>query len=135
LKDERVAFLVEELFELASCLSTDFQLLEKEITADDFISPYGLKEILKQTKSGKAMLIDVREELEVKSSPVEGSLHVLTRQLKGKAGELPKNKTYYVFCRGRVCAAATDAVKILRAAGFTAYRIKESAAAFRKKVK
>jgi rhodanese-related sulfurtransferase len=41
-------------------------------------------------------------------------------------GELPKKKTIYVFCRGRYCAMATDAVRILRKSGFEAYSLRES---------
>ncbi len=92
-----------------------------------------MEEVLRQVRSNKAVLVDVRDELETESSPVEGALMIPVKQLKTQAASLAKGKTYFVFCRGRACALASEGVKVLRALGYAAYRLKESPAAIRKK--
>ena len=133
LRDERVAILVEDLFELAESLSSEFKEAEHGITDVDFILPGRLDEILKQVRGSKAALIDVREKAETEGSPVEGAIEIPAKQLKARAASLPKGKIYFIFCRGRACTLASEGVKILRSMGFTAYRLKESPAALRRK--
>lgn len=40
---------------------------------------------------------------------------------------LPKSKTLFIYCRGRYCSLASQAVRILRREGYKAFRLRESA--------
>lgn len=125
-KTPRVIALWESIQTLAHELAPELNDAEDKITDASLRSPIPLDEVLKQVKTGKAILIDVRDEKESLSTPVRIALSIPLSTIKKGVPELDRNKTIYVFCRGRYCVMATDAVKKLRAEGFEAYRLRES---------
>lgn len=68
--------------------------------------------------AGSAVALDVREPAEWRAGRIAGALHVPTRELARRAGELPRGRTIVAVCRsGSRSAAVTEA---LRRAGFDA---------------
>lgn len=125
-KSPHVIALWESIQNLAHELSPELDEAEDKITDASLRSSSSIDEVLRQVASGKAVLIDVRDEKEALSTPVRGSISIPLSAINGGASELKKSKTIYVFCRGRYCSMATDAVKKLREQGFRAYRLRES---------
>lgn len=125
-KSLHVVALWENIQNLAHELAPELNEAEDKITDASLRSPVPTDEALKRVKAGKALLVDVRDEKEAHSTPVNGALSIPLSTIKKAAPGLDRNKTIYVFCRGRHCVMATDAVKKLREEGFDAYRLRES---------
>lgn len=123
LKNEKVADLIENLFDLHECLS------DNETEIDNVASING---ILEEIKNQKAFLVDVRDVCETKETPVPNALKIPIEELEAKVKELDKNKTYYLFCRGRACSLAKEGLKIFESAGLRAIKIKDSPITLRK---
>jgi len=117
LRDDSIALLIEELCNLAEITSPKFQTIE------DY---FDIQSVAKDIGKKKAILIDIRDKFESESSPVPIAMKIPLDLLKLKSNTLSKKKTYYLFCRGRACEMANQGVKILRAQGFKAFRIKDS---------
>ncbi|MCM2322801.1 MAG: metalloregulator ArsR/SmtB family transcription factor [Oligoflexia bacterium] len=126
IRDERVLVIWESLQELGRELAPELREAEDTLTDPDLRTSLSGEEVLAQVKSRKAILLDVRAEGEAEASSVEGALAIPLSKLKGQLGSLPKSKTIFVFCRGRYCSLASDAVTLLRAAGLSAYRLQDS---------
>lgn len=127
LTDPAIAVLIEGLFDLAEKVSPSLGQLEARLSSGDG-NLVRLSTIRKEIQNNKAILLDVREEMEAHHSPVEGALSVPLQSLKAKAKSLAKGKTYYVICRGRACPLAAEGVRLLRSLGYNAYRLKENPA-------
>ncbi|WP_413943086.1 ArsR/SmtB family transcription factor [Bdellovibrio sp. HCB-162] len=88
------------------------------------------EEVLELVEKGKATLLDVRTSKETAMTKVPGAIAVPMEDLAGfanyKSLGLVKSKTVYVYCRGRYCGKASNAVKHLRKLGYEAYRLRES---------
>ena len=132
LKDECVAEFIENLFDLGERLSVELQAAQAGITDAEMLSPQEPREIFRDIKARKALLIDVRDRLESAHSPVEGAIAIPFEQLEEKLKTLPRGKTYYLFCRGRACSMASDGVRLLRSRGLKAFRLKESPVTLRR---
>lgn len=114
------------LQDLASDLIPQIQSDEEELCPLELCSEQTAPEILKQVKSGKAILIDARMLEEFESTPVFGALHIPNAQLNKHLSTLPKSKTIFIFCRGRYCPMANATVIALRKKGYKAFRMKET---------
>lgn len=127
--DPAVALLLEGLFDLAERISPSFAEMDKRVADED--RPVALRTVVGEIRRKKAALLDIREACEASHSPVEGAIRLPLDDLPRKAGSLAKSRTYYVVCRGRACELAARGVKMLRAMGFKAYRLKDSPASLR----
>lgn len=116
------------LQELAVKISPEIRDDEELLSPSDLCSSRSLKEVLKDVKSNKALIIDVREDLDVLGTPVEGSLKIPAKKVLEASKKFVKNRPIYLFCRGRYCDLATTAVLALRERGYEAYRLKENSA-------
>lgn len=128
LSDERVALMIESLFDLA-------EHLLPELAESARVDAIDFGEALQELDLGKAVMLDLREDYETGHTPVEGAVSIPLATLKDAAQKFRKNKTYYLVCRGRACDLATEGVRILRSKGFKAYRLKESPAAIRQRAR
>jgi 3-mercaptopyruvate sulfurtransferase SseA len=52
---------------------------------------------------------------------IPGAVNVPHDQLAARLAELPENVEIIAYCRGRYCVFAPDAVRLLRARGFSAW--------------
>lgn len=126
ISDPRVLQIWESLQDLAHVLFSDLALAESEISDLDLRSPISANQVLEQVQSRRAVLLDVREERDFQATPVAGATWLAIEDLKTRSDSLPKSRPVFVFCRGRYCSMATEAVKLLRAKGFEAFRLRES---------
>ncbi|OFZ56240.1 MAG: hypothetical protein A2428_03995 [Bdellovibrionales bacterium RIFOXYC1_FULL_54_43] len=126
IKSPNVTALWENLQDLAQELSQDLTAAETEITDATLRSPLGAREVMDNVRKNRAILVDVRESFESAETPVSGARAIPFESLKQELKTFHKDKTVYVFCRGRYCELASQAVRLLRNAGFNAFRLRES---------
>ncbi|NHN33757.1 rhodanese-like domain-containing protein [Paenibacillus agricola] len=62
------------------------------------------------------VLIDVREPGEVKQGYIPGALNIPLSQIKNRVGEIPKDKSVYLYCRSGM--RSKQAARILSKNGF-----------------
>ncbi len=132
LGDESIALILESLFDLAEKISPASRLAQSTLIEGDVGKAVEFSSVIEELRNKKAVMLDVRDIYEVNESPVLGAVSLPMNMLKQQAKLLEKNKTYYIFCRGRSCEMATEGVRILRSLGLSAYRIKESPASIRR---
>lgn len=73
---------------------------------------------IEELKEKNAFFLDVREDFELATGTIEGSVQIPLNQLRDRLGELPKDKTIYVYCQ--VGQRGYNAVRVLEQAGFSA---------------
>lgn len=73
---------------------------------------------IEELKEKNAFFLDVREDFELTTGTIEGSVQIPLNQLRDRLGELPKDKTIYVYCQ--VGQRGYNATCVLEQAGFSA---------------
>lgn len=68
-------------------------------------------------------MLDVRPEEEYRAGHLPGALSVPVERLETVLGRLPKDRPILVYCRGRYCTLADEAVQRLRALGYRVWRL------------
>ncbi len=81
-----------------------------------------LRELRKRVAAGKALVIDVRPELEYRAAHFPGAVSVPVEQLEQRLRELPRDIEIIAYCRGPYCVLSHEAVLRLREKGFRARR-------------
>ncbi len=114
------------LQDLASEVAPQILVDENFLSPEELCSDLELSEILTLVKLGKAVLIDSRSKEEFENSPAKGAINFPASQLNNLTASLSKSKTVFIFCRGRYCVLANQAVISLRKKGFAAFRLKET---------
>jgi len=71
------------------------------------------------------VVLDVRPEEEFRAGHIQGAISAPPESLGKLLPKLPAGPDIVAYCRGRYCAYADQAVRQLRAAGRTAYRLEE----------
>ena len=127
LTSRKVGFIFELLQDLAHEVDPKLDRQEDAIVDLSLYATIGLKDILKKVDAQKAVLIDVREEVDFQFGSVEQAISVPLSQVSQFLSQIKTNKELYFFCRGRYCGMASDAVHLARKKGFVSYRIAQSA--------
>lgn len=70
-----------------------------------------------------AVLLDVRPKREFEAGHLRGAINIPIEDLRGRLGELPKDRQVITYCRGEFCVFADEAAEILRARGFEVARL------------
>lgn len=73
---------------------------------------------IEELKEKNAFFLDVREDFELATGTIEGSVQIPLNQLRDRLGELPKDKTIYVYCQ--VGQRGYNATRVLEQAEFSA---------------
>ncbi|MCK1192446.1 FAD-dependent oxidoreductase [Streptococcus uberis] len=73
---------------------------------------------IEELKEKNSFFLDVREDFELATGTIEGSVQIPLNQLRDRLGELPKDKTIYVYCQ--VGQRGYNATCVLEQAGFSA---------------
>ena len=71
-------------------------------------------------------MIDVRPSNEYDTAHIAGAMSIPLEQLEERLGELPRDKNIVAYCRGPYCVLASEAVELLGARGFHAFRLEDS---------
>ena len=80
-----------------------------------------------QRDSG-AFILDVRDTVEWNDYHIPGAMLIPLSELPNRLGELPRDRTLVVYCRGPLCVIADDALAILSEEGRKVARLEEGIA-------
>ena len=89
----------------------------------DGARPVSFSELDEMTRSGHAMLVDVRPPSEYAAGHVDGAVNIPVADLANRINELPPDTNIVAYCRGPYCVMASTAVSQLRQAGYAAHRL------------
>jgi DNA-binding transcriptional ArsR family regulator/rhodanese-related sulfurtransferase len=81
------------------------------------------RELVARLGRRKVLLVDVRPRREFDAGHLPGAVSIPLDELETRIDELPENVEVVAYCRGRFCAFAHQAVRILEAAGRKAVRL------------
>ena len=84
------------------------------------LEPVAQDELSRRLRDGQVLVLDVRPEAEYAAGHIPGAVNVPHDQLAARLAELPGRADIVAYCRGRYCVFAPDAVRLLRASGFSA---------------
>ena len=90
------------------------------------IRPITLEQAYEMAKNKEILIIDLRPTDEFDSSHIENAINIPMKNLEKNLKKLPKDKEIIVYCRGRNCAYANLASKLLNDNGFHAYSLNQS---------
>lgn len=84
------------------------------------LEPVTQEELLRRLGDGHVLVLDVRPRVEYAAGHIPGAVNVPHDELATRLAELPDGVDIVAYCRGRYCVFAPDAVRLLRAHGFSA---------------
>ncbi len=84
--------------------------------------------LLDKVRAGRAMLIDVRPEVEFLAAHLPEARSMPLDELEVRLRELPRDKEIIAYCRGPFCVMSDAAVKLLTQHGLRAHKIAEGVA-------
>jgi rhodanese-related sulfurtransferase len=84
------------------------------------LEPVAQEELSRRQRDGQVLVLDVRPAAEYAAGHIPGAVNVPHDQLAARLAELPAGTDIVAYCRGRFCVFAPDAVRLLRARGFSA---------------
>jgi len=128
LADKNVANFILSLQLLAESRIAEIQRLRDDLYSNkDNMEKIKIDELIERMKNGSITLIDVRpkDEFEILHIPEANSVPI--KELEQYLSTLPPGQEIVAYCRGKYCLLSVDAVELLRAHGFKAYRLEESA--------
>lgn len=97
------------------------------------VEAYDKDALIEKIRRGDVVVLDVRPREEFQAGHVAGALSIPMKELEKRLRDLPKNQQIVAYCRGRYCVMAVQAVSKLRDKGYTALRLEESVAEFKKR--
>jgi len=83
----------------------------------------GIEELQRRLSSRRVILIDVRPEREFRAGHIAGARSMPIDELAKRLDELAATAQIVAYCRGRYCALAHQAVRLLTAKGRKAVRL------------
>ncbi len=127
LADETVCEFFRSLRVLAETRLTEVREITRTfLQGRKGMEPIDRKALLTRVRSGDVTVLDVRPGEEYKAGHIPGALSIPLKELERRLSDLPRNRDVVAYCRGPYCVLAVQAVEILRARGFSAFRLEES---------
>src|SRR5262249_43995309 len=124
--DERVVTFFLTLRGLAEArLDEIAQVTRSFFEERDAMEPVDRDVLVDRVRRGEVTLLDVRPVEEFRAGHIPGAVSIPVAELKRRLASLPKLREVVAYCRGPYCVFAVEAVKVLRANGFTAVRMEE----------
>ena len=121
LASEEVRSFVGRAQEFAASRLADAELAARNYLGDvASLEPVARDELLRRMADEQILVLDVRPEAEYAAGHIPGAVSVPHDQLAARLAELPADAEIVAYCRGRYCVFAPDAVRLLRARGFSA---------------
>jgi ArsR family transcriptional regulator len=127
LADKTVANFNLSLQLLAEARIADIQRLRDDLYSNkDNMEKIKMDQLVERMKDGSVTLIDVRPTDEFEILHIPGANSVPIEELENHLSALPPGQEIVAYCRGKYCLLSVEAVEMLRAHGFNAYRLEES---------
>jgi rhodanese-related sulfurtransferase len=121
LADENVSAFVGQVQDLAASRLAEVEQAARGYLGDvAALEPIARDELFRRLDDGQVLVLDVRPEAEYAAGHIPGAVSVPHDQLAARLAELPESADIVAYCRGRYCVFAPDAVRLLRARGFSA---------------
>lgn len=117
-----VAGLWQHLLQVAQRHRPHTEAARRAYLGPDDTEALDTAELLRLVGNDEAVVLDVRPRPEYAGGHLPGALHIPLDELADRLGELPRDREIVAYCRGRYCAMAHDAVRLLTAHGLTARR-------------
>lgn len=76
--------------------------------------------LLARIRNGEVTLLDVRPVEEYRADHLPGARSIPLPELRARLGEIPRGREVVAYCRGPYCDMASEAVAVLRTAGYRA---------------
>lgn len=131
-------FVIYELADdvIADFLSTLHALSEKQLIQvqqikEAFFNEHlgiegvTLVQLVTRMEKGEVLLIDVRPKEEFEKAHIPGAVSIPIEELEEQLSSLPTDFDIVAYCRGPYCLLSAQAVKMLKAKGINAFRLKE----------
>jgi len=126
LADEQVCQFFRSLRALAETrLAEVGEITRRFLEARDGLQPVDREQLLAKVREGSVTVLDVRPTEEYRAAHLPGALSVPLKDLERRLSDLPHDREIVAYCRGPYCVLAVEAVEILRARGFTAFRLED----------
>lgn len=124
LADDTVATAYITLVDVAEThLAEITSLAEHFFSEVDGAKPVSFEEFEQLSRSGEAILVDVRPASEFAAGHVEGAINIPLAELDARISELPADQNIVAYCRGPYCVMSAYAVTRLRGEGREAVRL------------
>lgn len=112
LMDALVETTLTEVPEMRELSEKYFRFTDDAPTVDDTF--------LERVRAGEVLLVDVRPTDEYKRGHLPGAISLPLQDISEKAVVLPKDRPIYVYCRGKYCVTAVEAIRRLEERGVAA---------------
>lgn len=104
------------------------QALQQMAAGDEALTALGRKELLARARRGEVVVIDVRPAEEYAAAHLPHARSLPLPELAQRLAELPRGTEIVAYCRGPFCLMSDEAVRLLRAHGFTASKTRDGVA-------
>ena len=122
LAGQEVTAFVGQVQDFAASRLTEVEQAARSYLGDvAALEPVAQDELFRRLRDGQVLVLDVRPEAEYAAGHIPGAVSVPHDQLAARLAELPDTADIIAYCRGRYCVFAPDAVRLLRASGFSAW--------------
>ncbi len=126
LADEQVCQFLRSLRSLAETrLAEVAEITRRFLEARQGLQPVDCEELLSKVREGAVTVLDVRPPEEYRAGHLPGALSVPLKELESRLRDLPRDREVVAYCRGPYCVLAVEAVEMLRARGFAAFRLED----------
>ena len=121
LADEEVAAFAGRIQDFAASRIAEVERAARGYLGDvSALEPVARDELFRRLRDEEVLVLDVRPAAEYAAGHIPGAINVPHDQLAARLAELPGDADIVAYCRGRYCVFAADAVRLLRARGFSA---------------
>jgi rhodanese-related sulfurtransferase/DNA-binding transcriptional ArsR family regulator len=86
------------------------------------------KRLLQRMRAGEVTVIDVRPTAEFEAGHIPGARSVPLTELRKTLKSIPRDQEVVAYCHGPYCVLALEAVRLLRAKGYSATRLDDGIA-------
>jgi len=87
--------------------------------------PVSREELVQRLSTGDVIVIDVRPAIEYAAGHIAGARSIPVDELAQQLSAVPRNAEVVAYCRGPYCVYADEAVRTLRASGYSAHRLED----------
>jgi rhodanese-related sulfurtransferase len=101
------------------------EITRRFLEARQGLQPVDREQLLAKVRDGAVTVLDVRPPEEFRAGHLPGALSIPLKELERRLSELPRKREIVAYCRGPYCVLAVEAVGMLRARGFTAFRLED----------